>query len=317
MKILVLGAGAIGGYFGGRLVQGGADVTFLVRARRREQLARDGLRIESPYYGDATLDVRAVAAGELEPRYDLVLFTAKAYDLDDAIATLRPAVAPGCAVLPLLNGIAHIDRLNAAFGREQVLGGAARIQVTLAPDGTIRQFNDWNTLTYGEQSDQRAGGMSERVTAFTYALAHAPGVTAKPVADIMQQMWEKAVHLATAASLTCLMRANIGEIVRTPDGAALLAELLDTNAEIAARNGHRPSLEFSASYRRIFADPQSAYSTSMLRDIERGGPVEADHVVGFMLREAERHGVEAKLLRIAYTHLKAYEARRAAGRLPV
>lgn len=310
MKMLILGAGATGGYFGGRLAEGGGDVTFLVRDARKAMLDRDGLRIESPF-GDARLSVRAITAAALRPEFDLVLLTAKAYDLDEAIASIRPGVAPGGAVLPLLNGIAHIEKLTTVFGAHGVLGGTARIQATLTDEGVVKQFNDWNTIAFGELD----GRMSERVQALAAAFGKAKGVTVKPVGDIKQQLWEKLVHLASAATLTTLMRANVGEIVRTPEGATIFGETLELMARIAAGNGHRPSESFMASFRAIFADAGSMYSTSMLRDLERGARVESDHIVGFMLGEARRLGLDDRTLRLAFTHLKAYEERRAAARL--
>src|SRR5262245_39556874 len=157
-RILVLGAGGTGVYFGGRLAESGADVTFLVREGRRKLLREQGLRIESPF-GDAQMAVKTVVGPEVAPIYDAVILTCKAYDLDAAITAIAPAVAPTGYVLPFLNGVAHIDDLNEKFGRHRVLGGTAKIQATIAPDGTIRQFNDWRTLTIGEQS----GEMTERV----------------------------------------------------------------------------------------------------------------------------------------------------------
>jgi 2-dehydropantoate 2-reductase len=132
---------------------------------------------------------------------------------------------------------------------------------------------------------------------------------------ILQTMWEKIVHLATAAGMTCLMRANVGEIARAPGGAELMMRFLDANAAIAAREGHPPSDAFMAEYRALFSDVGSRYTASMLRDIGRGGPIEADHIVGYMLAKARAHGLDDTLHVIAYTHLKAYEERRAAGRL--
>jgi 2-dehydropantoate 2-reductase len=308
-KILVLGAGGIGGYFGGRLAEAGADVTFLVRDRRREQLQRNGLQIESQF-GDARVDVNTVSAGNLQPDYDLVLLTCKAYDLQSAIDAVRPGLAPNGAILPLLNGIAHVDILNRTFGRERVLGGSAKIQVTLTEDGVVRQLNEWRSIIFGEQD----GRMSDRVGALAASFERARGVEAEAVPDIMQRMWEKLVHLATAAAMTCLMRASVGEIVRTPEGASLFLRLLDTNCEIAARSGHSPSGEFIATYRKTFSQADSQYTTSMLRDIERRGRTEGDHIVGFMLEKARAAGVDESILLMAYTHIKAYEQRLAAGR---
>lgn len=310
MKILVLGAGGIGGYFGGRLAETGADVTFLVREKRKAQLDRDGLAIESQY-GNATIRVRTVLGQGLKPEYDCVLLTCKAYDLDSAVAAIAPALGKDTFILPELNGIAHIERLNARFGKERVLGGTAKIAVTLTPEGVVKHLNDWNFITFGEQD----GAMTARARALAALFDKSPAVKPKAVPDVMQEMWEKCVHLATAASMTCLMRAPVGDIVRTPFGAALMMQQLEASAAIAKHNGHPPSEAFMQSYRELFSKSESIYGTSMLRDIERGGPIEADHVIGFMVEKAKAAGADATLYRIAYTHLKAYENRRAAGRL--
>ena len=309
MKIVSLGAGAIGGYFGGRLVEGGCDVTFLVREARKANLQKDGLRIESPF-GNFSGKVRAVTRDEIAAPADLVLLTCKAYDLASAIEAIRPAVGPKTAVLPLLNGLAHIDALNRIFGTERVLGGFAKIAVTMLPDGTIKHLNDWRYVTFGAQT----GAMSERVAAVK-ALFDRTSVVAAAVPDIMAGMWEKLVHLATVAGATAVMRANIGEIARTEEGSALMIELLETNAEIAARAGFATSAGFLDEFRALLSDRQAPYTASMLRDIENKGPIEADHILGYMLRKAREHGVDDRLLRVIYVNAKAYEQRRAAGRL--
>jgi 2-dehydropantoate 2-reductase len=310
-RILVLGAGGTGGYFGGRLAESGADVTFLVREARRKILSEQGLQIESPF-GDAQLAVKTVVASDLAPIYDGVILTCKAYDLDTAVAAIAPGVAPTGYVLPFLNGIAHIDALNQRFGQHRVLGGTAKIQATLTPNGAIHQFNDWRTLTFGEQS----GEMTERVRTLADLFAAAKGVEAFAVADIVQRMWEKLVHLSTAAAMTCLMRANVGEIVRTPNGRELFLDQLQCGAAIAAANGHAPSESFMKSWQETFSERDSQYATSMLRDVERGGAAEVEHILGFMLNKASEANIAHRTLLLAYTHIKAFEQRRAAGRLP-
>jgi 2-dehydropantoate 2-reductase len=310
-RILVLGAGGTGGYFGGRLAESGADVTFLVREGRRKILSGQGLRIESPF-GDAQIAVKTLVAPELTPVYDAVILTCKAYDLDAAVAATAPAVAPTGYVLPFLNGIGHIDVLNETFGRDRVLGGTGKIQATITSDGAIRQFNDWRTLTFGEQS----GEMTERVRTLAALFEAAKGVEVFPVTDIVQRMWEKLVHLSTAAAMTCLMRANVGEIVRTPYGRDLFLDQLRGGAAIATANGHPPSAAFMKSWEETFSQQDSQYSTSMLRDIERGGQTEVEHILGFMLNRAAKSQIPCNTLLLAYTNVKAFEQRRAAGRLP-
>ncbi len=306
MRILCLGAGAIGGYFGGRLVEGGADVEFLVREARQKRLIADGLRIESKF-GNCHLDVKAVSGSEAKGPYDIILLTCKAYDLTNAVATIAPFVASHTAVLPLLNGVAHIDILNERFGKNNVLGGVAKIAATLSPDGIIKHLNDWRYITFGEQT----GVMSPRVIELKAAFDKTP-VLASAVPNIMQTMWEKVVHLSTVAGMTCAMRASVGEIARTCDGTELMIRLLERNAEIAAKQGFAPSEAFLSEYRQLFHDTTSTYTASMLRDIERKGPVEADHILGFMLEKAKQHGVDPSLHEFIYVHLQAYERHREA-----
>lgn len=308
MRMLVLGAGALGGYFGGRALEHGLDVTFLVRPRRAAQLARDGLRVESPL-GDIARPV--ATTGRAGPGHDVVLLSCKAYDLDDAIATIRPAVEAGACVLPVLNGLAQMEALNAAFGRERVWGGLAKCQATLTDQGVVRHLGDWRWLTFGEQD----GRLDGRAAAFAAALRGARGLEAEAVPDIARRMWEKLVHLGTVAAGTVLMRASVGEIVRA-GGRAFLLTLLERNAAIAAAHGHPVTPAFLDSYRALFSDPASAYTASLLRDLEAGGRTEGEHILGFLADAAERAGVPPDLHALALLHARAHDQRRAARRLP-
>jgi 2-dehydropantoate 2-reductase len=310
MKFLVLGAGAIGGYFGGRLVESGANVTFLVRPGRRAQLERDGLCIESAL-GNVSQPVRTVLADSVSPDYDVVLLTCKAYDLQSSIEAIAPAVGPQTTVIPLLNGLAHFAALDAHFGASRVMGGTCMIDGILGSDGVVHHGGTLQRLVFGERDGRR----SSRAEAFAAVLA---GTTIDwSLSDVIEQiLWDKLVFLAALASLTCLFRANVREIIAAPGGREAMERALTANAEIAAREGHPPSpagLDFA---RARLTDPSGLWSASMLRDLESGGQVEADHIVGWMLDRARRHGVDDTLLSLAFTHLKAFEARRDANRLP-
>ena len=319
MKILVLGAGGIGGYFGGRLAQAGSDVTFLVRPRRQEQLARDGLVVLSPL-GDFTMPVKTVLAESLGPGYDLVLFTCKAYDLDSAMAAIGPAMDAGAAALPLLNGLAHLERLDQRFGRGNVLGGTAQINVMLRKDGTVFHADPLQRLIFGERDRSSVSGdgasrpRCARTDAFATELARTR-IDWKLSDDIEQDLWEKIVFLAALAATTCLFRANVNEIMASPGGREAMQRALDANIEIATREGHAPRAPAIEAAKKRLMDPEGTWSASMLRDLEGGGAVEADHIVGWMLERARKHGIDAAVLSLAYTHLKAYEQRRGAGRL--
>ena len=154
--------------------------------------------------------------------------------------------------------------------------------------------------------------MAERVRALAAQFAAATGIEVFAVSDIVQRMWEKIVHLPTAAAMTCLMRANVGEIVRTPYGRDLFIGQLRCGA---AANGHAPDEGFMTSWEETFSQQNSQYSTSMLRDIERGGQTEVEHILGFMLGKAEQAKIPCNTLLLAYTNVKPYEQRRAANRL--
>jgi 2-dehydropantoate 2-reductase len=232
-RILVLGAGGVGGYFGGRLAQSGADVTFLVRPGRRDQIQRDGLRITSPL-GDLALPVKTVVAGGLTPSYDLVILTCKAYDLDSSIDAIAPAMQGACTVLPLLNGLSHLERLDARFGPAHVLGGSCGIDVMLLPDGVIRHSGTLQRLVFGE----RDGRTSPRTLAFADLLAKST-IEWEHTDAVLLRMWEKLVFLSALAATTCLFRGNVREIMAAPGGRAAVERALAANVAIATREGYR------------------------------------------------------------------------------
>ena len=304
MRVLIVGAGAIGGYFGGRLLEAGRDVTFLVRARRAAQLAKTGLAIRSKF-GDVQLSAPPLVTAEtLREPFDLILLGCKAYDLASAADSFAPAVGAKTAILPLLNGMAHLDFLADRFGRGAVLGGQCVISVTLDAEGRILHLNDTHGVSFGELN----GAASDRAEAIAATMA---GVRfdSRLSAAILQEMWEKWVLISTMAGITCLMRAPVGDIVAA-DAADLATALLDECSAIAAANGFAPREAMTARSRTMLTTPGSTFAASMLRDIEHGAPIEADHIIGDLLRRGDARRIGHPLLRIAYAHLKAYEARR-------
>jgi len=301
MRILVVGAGAIGGYFGARWLAAHRDVTFLVRERRAAQLAKIGLVLKSKL-GDVSLpSPPSVSAETLKGPYDLVLLSCKAFDLEGAMESFAPAVGPNTAILPLLNGIAHLDALGKRFDKRNVLGGQVGISVTLDPEGRVLHLNDGLFLSYGEL----AGPKSARVEAIAAEFAAAK-VTVTASETALLDMWEKWVLIASVAGITCLMRSAIGDVIAAggqPLIEALHAELI----AIATENGFAPRAEILPRQRALLLAKGSPFTASMLRDIEAGSRIEADHVIGDMLQRAKGN---PPVLKTAYTHLKAYEARR-------
>ena len=306
MRILVLGAGAIGGYYGLHLAEAGADVSFLVRDRRAAQLARDGLVVASRGQ-ELRRPVRHVQAGRIEAPVDLVLLTCKAYDLDGALDAIAPAVGPETIVLPLLNGLAHVDALDARFGAGRILGGACYIAVTLTPDGTIRHTSPGDLILFG----QRAAVAPWQVEALATLFAATP-VTARASATILQDLWEKWCMLAAGAALTCLMRGTVGEIMATDAGPGIADALISECRAIADAHGHAPRAPSATQTHRMLTDPASRWAASMMRDIDAGLPrLEADAILGDLIRRGAAAGIAAPLLTAAHCNLQVYAARAA------
>jgi 2-dehydropantoate 2-reductase len=302
MRILVVGAGAVGGYFGGRLAAAGRDVTFLVRAGRAEQLRRTGLQIKSSQ-GDATIQPKLLLAAQITAPFDLILLGTKAYSLDAAIDDFAPAVGPQTAIFPLLNGMQHVDALVARFGEAAVLGGTTRIVADLDSEGIVHQLGSWHDITYGER-DKSLSPRIERIDA-TFRDCGFP-TTLSP--NILAAMWSKWMMLSSMAAITCLLRGSVGEVVAVHGGVETVDTLIAESSAIATANGYPQTAEFLAQHTARMTQPGSALTASMFRDLQKGAPVEVEHILGDFLARGHAHGVEAPLLRAAYVQLSIYSA---------
>lgn len=309
MRILVVGAGAIGGYFGARLAEAGRDVTFLVRPRRAELLAHGGLFVVSSK-GDVHIPApKLVTESTLKEReggkdraFDLVLLSCKAFDLDSAMDSFAPAMGPASVILPLLNGMGHIEKLQKRFGNNAVLGGQCQISSTLDAEGRVVHLNDWHTLGFGELD----GSRGERIEAVNQALSGAK-MDAQLSTQILQDMWEKWIFIASLAGITCLMRASLGDI-EAVGGRNIALALFDECAAIAGKNLHVPSAAASERIRKVLTTPGSTLTASMLRDAEEHKKTEHEQVLGDLVARA--HGAKAPVLETCVVHMRAYEARR-------
>jgi 2-dehydropantoate 2-reductase len=301
MRILIVGAGAVGGYFGGRLAQAGRDVTFLVRPSRAKQLRHNGLRISSPH-GDAILTPKLISAEEIDRPYDLVLVSVKAYALEAAMNDFGASVGPETMILPVLNGMRHVDLLTKRFGEQAVIGGVCLVASELDDKGRIVQLADFQQLVYGE----RNGETTPRLKAVDTMLQGA-GFDARLSTDITQAMWEKWVQLASLGAITCLMRGTIGEIVAVPGGVDLSLKVLDESAAIATACGHKPSEALLSRHAAAMTAPGSPLTSSMYRDLRKGAPVEVDHILGDFIERGDRRGVATPLLQAAFVNLRVYQ----------
>jgi len=305
VRILVVGAGALGGYFGAALQQTGRDVTFLVRPARATQLARNGLRVRSADAEFAVQPTTILAGGVREP-FDLILLGVKSYSLAEAMEQFAPAVGPQTVIVPVLNGIAHVDILSARFGADRVMGGMSLISAALDADGHINLLLPTVQIVMGDL----AAGISDRARAFA-ALFEGTAVAARASGNIMQDMWEKFTFLAAGNGISCLMRVSLGDILGAPGGAEIVAHACQETRAVATACGFPPRQAYVEQLLNIYNRPESPLKASMLRDIERGAPTEGEHTVGDMVRRARRHGIATPVLDVAYCHICAYEIERA------
>jgi 2-dehydropantoate 2-reductase len=306
MRVLVLGAGAVGGYFGGRLAEAGRDVTFLLRPARAAAIAAQGLVIDSPA-GNVTLEIKTVTDGAAAAGSDLVLLACKAYDLDAAMQAIAAPVRQGAVILPLLNGLAHIERLQAAFGEAQVIGGMCQVLATLGAGGEIRHLDKMARLVYGRFAPQIATQQHAGLLDQIDALFAGVNFASKRIEPVEQSLWDKWIMLATMAGVTSLMRSSIGAIMAVPGGADLISSFLAETSAIAAAAGQPPSEGYLDGVRKIVLAAGSAAKASLLRDMERGGRIEGAHIIGDLVRRAEGFGLATPLLRLANLNLQVYE----------
>lgn len=300
MRILVLGAGGIGGYFGGKLAAVGVDVQFLVRPSRAESLARKGLIITSPL-GDLRIPVETLT--EVGSAFDAVLLACKAYDLDSAITAIAPAIGPSTLILPLLNGVRHLDILDARFGRGCVLGGLAHIGVAVNPEGEIQHLNTLERFVLGARVPEQVSAV-----AALHKVMKDGGFEPLLSDAIMQEMWEKFTFLAAYAGMTTLMRAPIGAILSADEGEEIMLEMARECQATAVACGYAPTPAAIKQMESSLTERGSGGTSSMLRDMNRNGRTEHEQILGDMLARAHASGVAAPLLRISLANMQAYKA---------
>jgi len=306
VKILILGAGAVGGYWGARLTQAGIDTTFLLREKRAGKVRQEGLVVKSPK-GDAVVPVKVVTRGSEGGPYDVIVLACKAYDLDSAMDAIAPAVGAHTTIVPLLNGMRHLEALDARFGAEKVVGGLARVGVAMNGDGHILHTSPFAVISFGE----RGAAPARKALTDLDAAIKASGIDGGLNANIVQDLWDKWIMLCTLAATCCLMRGSSGDVLEADEGLAIVLETVEESRQVAAAAGHDPGEKGLKTIRSFLTVKGSKFTASMLHDLEKGGMVEADHIVGDMIARAKKAGLATPNLRLAYAHLQVYLAKRA------
>jgi 2-dehydropantoate 2-reductase len=301
MKVLVVGAGSVGGYFGARLAQAGRDVTFLVRAQRADEIKSKGLQIVSPH-GDLTLHPKVITTNQIQEHFDVILLSVKSYALAGAMNDFAAAVAPETIILPVLNGMRHIDLLAARFGKHAVLGGVCLVATEIDEKGRIQQLADFQSLGYGELD----GESTPRIQQLDQALRGA-SFDAAISNHILQDMWQKWVQLASLGAVNCLLRGNVGEIASIPGGTDIAVEALDECSHIASACGYPQSDTFLQKQRVALTTSGSPMTSSMYRDLSKGASVEVDSILGDLLERGRKDGRKTPILEAAFVSLSIYQ----------
>jgi 2-dehydropantoate 2-reductase len=303
MRVLVVGAGAVGGHFGTLLARAGVDVTFLVRGSRAEHLRSHGVTLVAPDGTRTTTPVATVTAPSLREPFDVVLLAVKSTAVAAALEDVAPAIGPGTGIVPLLNGIDHLSAIAERYDARHLLGGVSLVATQLDSDGAIRQLTTAGTLITGELS----GRVTERLEEITGTFAPAAFTTVAST-TIEQDMWEKWLLMAAGGAATVLYGGHVGQINPVVEGTDAIRGVIEESASVLEAAGHPARKDALANVTSTLTSPDSVFATSLYRDFRADRTTEVEPIIGALCRVASRHGVQVPLLRAAAVRLRVHEA---------
>ena len=307
MRVLIVGAGGVGGYFGAKLARAGTAVTFLARGAHLAAIQRDGLRVRSAVEGEWVVKAHAVADVRGEPPVDAVLFCVKSFDTESAAAAIKPAVGPDTAVVSLQNGVDNEDALERVLGSGHAVGGVAYVFVTIEAPGVIAHRLG-GRVAFGELDGRPSPRLQRLHEAFVTA-----GVPSQVVSDIQRTLWEKYLMISAQAGMTGITRAPIGVIRRVPESWAMYRAIVEELAALARASGvalPRESVEGVMTAAQGLA-PEAL--SSLHHDLVQGKRLELEALHGHAVRLGEKLGVPTPMVRAVYAALKPHLDGRAAG----
>ena len=300
MRIAIIGAGGVGGYFGARLQAAGAEVSFVARGAHLQALQRSGLRIDSPKGDLALAQVKATDDPAVIGVVDVVLITVKMYDLESAVQSIRPLVGPDTAVITLQNGVEAVDIVARHIARPNVVGGVAYISAVISEPGVIKH-TAMESLIFGELDGRR----SDRLVRFEDACRRA-GFSAKLSEDIQRDLWAKFARLSVFSGMTAVTRSTMGVLRSDPELYAMLKAACEETIRVGQAHGvSLPETVMSEIVAMVEGLPFQA-KASMLEDLERGKRLELPWLSGGVVRLGEAVGVDTPIHRFIATVLKPH-----------
>ncbi len=300
MKILVLGAGGIGGFFGSHLHEIGEDITFLVREKRKPIIEKKGIQIKSPI-GDFSIQPNLITKNQLTPIYDIILLTCKSYNLNEVITDLEPFTGSGI-IIPFLNGQTHLQKLDSHFNKKNIYGGVAYISSNVDEDGVIDHIGKNNKLTFGS----RIGKNSDLIKDF-YKRCIKTKFDASLSNNIDQDVWEKWIFIATVAGATTLFKTSLDQINRSREGIKFLMGLFHECCQISKLNGFKIRDEVKKIHETFFVDKNSKVKASMLIDMERKSMTEHEHIFKEFINLGNSKKYDPIFLNTIYLNMLVYE----------
>ena len=301
MKIAVMGAGAIGGYFGGRLAKAGFDVSFIARGAHLDVIRKNGLKVLTPL-GDFTIHPATVTddPAEVGP-VDVILFMVKNYDTLRAAEQIRPLVGPDTAIIPFQNGVEARAMLSNVLGARHVLGGVAFIPASIQEPGVIKHNAELAKLVFGEFDKQ----ITPRALSFLDALEKA-GVTGEIPADISMVLWSKLMFLTSMSAINCITRQPVGLVQSDGETIALYMDAMREVAAVAVAHGVSLGEEAIADNMALAKSFPPNNKTSMFQDLEAGRRLEIDYLSGAVVRLGREKGIETPIHRTAWVAIKPW-----------
>ena len=297
MKILILGAGAIGGFFGAHLMKSGANVSFLVREKRKDELKKSGINIFS-INGELKVNPKLLDKNLSGQHFDVIILTNKSYDLIESIREIKPYVNKA-VIIPLLNGMAHYEILDKEFGKEKIFGGTAYISTAMNNYGSIQQITSRASIKFGPRTQKNINTANE-----FYEICKETEFECDFSDHIELDLWRKYVLIGATAASTVLFQKPLGEICATTYGKSLIIEIHEECKKIVLSKGYDIGIEATNYNLKLITDKDSLLKASMLRDFESGKKTECEHILGYLIDLAEKNNIQCDLIKAAHTRIQ-------------